>query len=79
MPRQVHHLVERHPGIGAVRARNPQAERRVGHVVIARNPQAERRVGHVVIARFPEPELPVRSTFEHDCDTEAIRARRNAD
>ena len=64
MPRQVHHLVERHPGIGAVRARNPQAER---------------RVGHVVIARFPEPELPVRSTFEHDCDTEAIRARRNAD
>lgn len=36
MPRQVHHLVERHPGIGAARARNPQAERRVGHVVPAR-------------------------------------------
>src|SRR5712664_1756071 len=59
MPRQVHHLVERHPGFGAVRARNPQAERRVGHVVAARLADPELPVRHVCAARLVAGEQSV--------------------
>src|SRR5713101_3174788 len=68
MPRQVHHLVERHPGIGAVRARNPQAERRVGYVVAARFADPELPVRHVCAARLVAGEQAV--------DVEAPLSRR---